>query len=113
MKALLFLPECTWILIMVGIGLALTLQIITRKTAFSVLGSIVLMALLGPFVDSLFDALPGWVSVLILIALGFSLINFVLGACFGKHTASHLWALLLHDVILIPFRLVGLLFRRR
>jgi predicted MFS family arabinose efflux permease len=107
------LPECVWILVIVGDGFVLMLQIISSQTAGRIIGTIVLLALLGPFVDSLLDALPEWVSVLLLIGLCFSVGNWIIGALFGQHTASHLWALLLHDVILIPFRLVGLLFRRR
>jgi predicted MFS family arabinose efflux permease len=113
MKMLSLLPECTWILVIVGVGFALMLQIISRQTAGRIIGTIVLLALLSPFVDSLFDTLPGWVSLLLLIGFCFSVGNWIIGALFGRHTASHLWALLLHDVILIPFRLVGHLFRRR
>jgi hypothetical protein len=113
MKILPFLPECTYILVIVGAGLGLVLQIINRQTAARIIGSIVLLAILGPFVDAMFSTMPGWISVLILIVLCISIGNWIIGSLFGRHTASHLWALLIHDVILIPFRLVGFLFRRR
>jgi uncharacterized membrane protein YccC len=113
MKILPFLPESTWILVIVGVGFALIFQIISRKAAGRIIGGIVLLALLGPFIHSLFSTLPGWLSVVILVVLCISIGNWIIGSLFGRHTASHLWALLIHDVILVPFRLVGLLFRRR
>lgn len=113
MKILPFLPESTWILVIIGVGFALMFQIINRQAAGRIIGGIVLLAILGPFVDSLFSMLPGWVCVAILLVLCISVGNWIIGALFGRHTASHLWAMLIHDVILIPFRLVGFLFRRR
>lgn len=113
MEILSCMSESAWILVIVGVGFALMFQIINRQAAGRIIGGIMLLAILGPFVASLFSALPGWISILILITLCISIGNWIIGALFGRRTASHLWALLLHDVILIPFRLVGFLLRRR
>lgn len=113
MKILPFLPECTWILVIVGVGFALIFKIISRQAAGRIIGGIVLFALLAPFVDSLFSALPGWVSILFLIVICVAIFNWVIGMLFGRHTSSHIWALLIHDVILLPFRFMGFLIRRR
>ena len=113
MKVLPFLPEVTWILVIVGVGFALMFQIINRQAAGRIIGGLVLLAILGLFVDSLFSLLTGWLSAVVLVLLCISVGNWIVGALFGRHTASHLWALLLHDAILIPFRFAGFLLRRR
>jgi hypothetical protein len=113
MTIISLLPECTWILVIAGAGFAMIFQFISRQTAAKVIGCLVLMALLGPFVDALFSSLPGWVSIMLLVAFCISIFNWFFGSLFGCHAASHLWALLFHDLICLPFRLVGRLFQRR
>jgi hypothetical protein len=113
MKMLFFIPECLFILVLVASGFALILGVIDRKTAGKVIGTVLLLAILGPFLDSAFELLPTWVLLLLTGLFLISIFNWVVSSIFGRHTASHLWALLLHDFILMPFRLIGALLRRR
>ena len=113
MQLLALLPESMWILVIVGLGIGVILQIVSIKTAASVIGMFVLIALLSPFIGSLISCLPLWLILLLLVAFAISTINLVMNGVFGGHTSSHFWAMLLHDVVALPFRFIGFLFRRR
>jgi len=107
------LPESFWILIIAFAGIGLMLGIISRQVAFGIIGIIILRALLMPFVDSLFDALPLWVLILLMIGFWFWLIRWGFSLLLGKRTADHFVAMILHDIFLLPFKLIKFLVRRR
>lgn len=109
---LAFLPDQAYPVLITGIGLALILGIITRSAAFSILGTIILFALLSPFIDALFDMLPLWLLLLIMLWVGFTLFRFVIGGLFGREAAGHFMGRVLYDIFILPFRVVGYIFRR-
>jgi hypothetical protein len=78
-----------------------------RKAAFGLVGSIILLALLSPLIDSLVDALPMWILAIIMLFFVTSFFRFI----FGRRVADHVIAHLLYDVILMPFRFIGWVFR--
>jgi hypothetical protein len=108
---LTILPENFWIIIMVFAGIGLMLGIISRQAAFGVLGTIVILALAIPFIDALFEDLPLWVLILLMIVFGFMFIRWTFNLFFGKRTTDHFAALILHDIFLLPFRFIRYLFR--
>lgn len=102
---LLIAPPETWVCFL---GFAGILMIIGfRKVALGLAGSVLLLALFSPFIDALVDLLPPWILVIMMIFFVISLLRFI----FGERVADHLIARLLYDVILMPFRFVGWVFR--
>jgi hypothetical protein len=108
---LTILPENFLIIIIVFADLGLILGLVSRQAAFGILWTIVILALAMPFVDALFDSLPLWVLILLMIAFGFMLLRWVFTLLFGRKTTAHLLALILHDIFLLPFRIIKSLLR--
>ena len=108
---LTILPENYWIIIIVFAAIGLMVGIISKQAAFGVMGTIVLLALAMPFVDALLGSLDLWLLMLIMIVFGFMLIRWTFNLLFGQRTTDHLAALILHDIILLPFRFIRYLFR--
>ena len=44
---------------------------------------------------------------------GIFVLRWLIALLFGGQVASHLLALVLHDILLFPFRIIGLFLRRR
>ncbi len=100
-----FFPDEGLVLLIMLAGLALMVGL--RTAATSLFGAAVLFAFLGPLVESLVSGLDPFWQVVILGVLAFVILRALLNFVFGSQTTSHLAALLLHDIILLPFRLVG------
>lgn len=106
-----FFPDEALPLLIVAAGFALMLGF--RHLAATLVGTVVLFALLGPFVEAIVTSLsPGW-QILILAVIGLVILRALIGLVIGKRTASHLAALLLHDLILLPFRALRWFIDRR
>lgn len=110
---LAFMPDEALPVIIAGLGLFLILGIISRSFAFSILGTIILFALLSPFIDAMFDSLPLWLLLLIMLVAGFSLLRFVMSALFGREATGHFLGEVLFAIFAMPFRLLGYLIRGR
>ena len=102
---LFLLPPETWVCLLVLAGILMIIGF--RKAALGIVASVVLLAIFSPFIDSLIDALPTWILIILMIIFVMSILRFV----FGRGVADHLIARLLYDVILMPFRFFGWLFR--
>ncbi|HED00475.1 MAG TPA: hypothetical protein ENN18_08835 [Proteobacteria bacterium] len=101
----LLLPENAWVLMLI---LASILMIIGfRKAALGLVGSVCLLALLGPLVDTFMNALPDWLLVLLL----FGFVLFLFRLVLGRRVADNVISFLLYDLIRAPFRLVLWIFR--
>lgn len=70
---LALIPDEALILVIVAIGFGLMLGIIRGKAAASMIGGLLLFILLGPFVEALLEALPWWLT---LVVLGVVLLSF-------------------------------------
>ena len=97
-------PE-TWILLLAAAGIIMMIGF--RKTAAGLAGSVMLLALLLPFIQTLMNTLPMWVLVVIMVVFGMSLFRLI----FGRRVADHLIARILYDFIRLPFRFFGWIFR--
>lgn len=102
---LLLLPSETWMLLLLAAGFMMIFGF--RKAALSLVGSVLLLAFFSPFIDALFDLLPTWILVVLMIFFVMSLLRFIL----GERVADHLIAHLIYDIILMPFRFIGWVFR--
>jgi hypothetical protein len=101
----LLLPEEMWICLIVLAGFLVMTGF--RKAGLALLGSVVLMSLLSPFLDSLLNALPVWMLLVLMFFFALSLFKLL----FGRNVADHVIAHILYDMIRMPFRFIGWLFR--
>lgn len=114
----MLLPDEALLLLMVGVGIALILGLLTGRTAIGVLALLILFPILAPFVEALFGTLPAWVSLLILVIVGLSILRGLASLFIGGRAADHMTGILAADVVrlivlclFLPFRLVGWIFR--
>jgi len=107
------LPQEFWILVLVGTAFAVIVGLVPRGAIAGVIGTILILSIAGPFISSLLNFLPWWVSAILMVWFVFAVINWIITLVFGRRTGGHLLALLLHDLILAPFRFVGFLMGRR
>jgi prepilin signal peptidase PulO-like enzyme (type II secretory pathway) len=115
MKGLLIalMPDEALPIVIVGIGIALILGIINRKTAFSFLAIIIIFMLLIPFIDALFESLPLWLLLLLMVGFSFIILRLILNTILGREVTGHFLGTLLFTIFSLPFRLIGYLFRGR
>lgn len=107
------IPQELWILVLIGTAFAVIFGLVPRGAIGGVIVTILVLSIVGPIIGSFIESLPAWVSVILTILFGLWVINWLITLIFGKRTGGHLVALLIHDVILAPFRFIGFLFGRR
>jgi hypothetical protein len=119
----LFLPDEFLVLAIALVGLAVMVRLVRLRTAGIFLGSIVLMLLLTPFIDSFMSSLPWWSNLLVLAGICWAVVRgffrLVLGAGATDEMIGNLAAGLVRAtfqgaffLLFFPFRIVGWLFRR-
>ncbi len=115
----LWLPDEAMPLVIVGVGLALMLGLIRVRTALSVLGTVILLLLAGPFIEALIETLPGWMILLLVLFVVLALFRGVLSLLLGERAAAHTIGILAADMIrlcfgllFLPFRILWWVFRR-
>jgi hypothetical protein len=113
-----FLPDEALPLIVVGLGIALILGILTGRTMLGILGLVLLFPILSPFVESAMGSLPPWIALLILVIVGLSILRGLAALFIGQRAADTMTGNLAADVVrlivmclFLPFRLVGSIFR--
>jgi hypothetical protein len=97
-------PDAALPLLFLLAGLMLVLGF--RRMALGLLLSLILMALLSPLIESLFSALPLWISTLLLIVIGFWLLRGVVSLILGARATDHVVGILAADVIRMIFRMM-------
>jgi len=100
------MPEEAWLLILIIAGFMMIVGL--RKAALKLVFIIILIALLGPFMDSLLDAFPGWMLVLLFVVFVFSIFRLLLGGRIFANVVSFL----ICDLIRAPFRIAWFLLTR-
>lgn len=113
MKWLMLLPEEFWLLLITGLGIAVMVRLMSVKVAFGIIGTLILIALSGPFIDSLIDMIPTWLFVILVVVVVISIFNLFVGTLFGRGTVERLWSRILYDILAFPFRLIISAFRKR
>ena len=119
---LFLLPDEFLPLIFVGIGLAVILQVITISRAITIIGALVLLMILSPFIESLIEGLldlvPLWIVMTVVFLICFILLRLVLEFVLGREAIGHVVfsflsfsARLVYRFLVFPFRLVGGLVR--
>jgi hypothetical protein len=108
---LMLLPdEALPLLIALG-GLALIVGLLSPKRLLGFLGLFVLFIALSPFIENLIGGLTlGW-QLLIFIVFGIILLRDVLCLVLGRKAGGWLLGRLVYQLVVLPFRLVGMAFR--
>ena len=102
---LCLVPQEAWVPLFV-IG-SLLIIIGLRKIGFTIIGTILLLALLGPFFDSIFNSLPAGIVLLMIVVFFFVLFRTV----FGRRISGNILTALILGLLKAPFRFLGWLFR--
>lgn len=118
----MLLPDGALLLAVVAIGLATILGLLRGGAAFSLLGVVLLFALLGPFVEGIVEGvagtLPPWMSLVLLVVIGLALLRGVAALVLGRRASDHMVGILAADLVrmaivlsLFPFRLLARILR--
>lgn len=109
-----FLPDEALPLLVVGVAIALILGLLAGRTALSILGLLILIPILTPFVEALFGAMPAWISVVVLVIIGLSILRGIAALFIGRRAADTMVGTLAADVVrlvviclFLPFRMAG------
>jgi|GEM_PF-1828471 len=103
---LAFVPDEALALFIVLIGLALITGIINARRAFGLIGGIILLLVLTPFLGALVDALPGWLFLGLVFVLGMSLLRAVSNFVIGRGATNEMVGILAADLIRFGFRTI-------
>lgn len=97
-------PDNILALVIVGLGLALMLNLVRPGWVFGALGWLIGLLLLSPFIAPLMGALPFWVLALLLVFLSFFSLRMVLELLIGKEGAGSFMGRLTWELFSAPFR---------
>ena len=110
---IMFMPSEFAVLMIVAAGLAMIVG--ARRVATGLLGAAMAIAFLPVLLAPVFDALPGWLLVGLLVFFGLGLVRALFELTIGKSSTNHMVGILAADVVrsmlLAPFRLLGWIVR--
>lgn len=108
-------PSEFFVLIIVGAALALIVGLINRRAAVAVVGIVILVALLRPFIPSLIQLAPWWLVCAIVVVLGLRILGGMARLFLGREAANEMTGTLAADVVRFfvrgAFRSVRWIFR--
>lgn len=107
----MLLPDGALPLVFVGVGLALMVGLVSRSAAFSILGLLVLFALLGPIVEGVMGEMPPWIGLIIFAVIALALLRGAASLVLGGRAADHMVGILAADCVRLALRLLFLPFR--
>jgi hypothetical protein len=96
---LTFLPDQAMVLVFAGVGLALIVGLISRRAAFNVIGCVVLLLVLSPFIEALIDGLPTWILLCLIGWVGLALMRAASNLLLGRRSTNHMVGILAADVV--------------
>lgn len=102
---LAFLPDQAMVLVFVGVGLALIVGLISRQAAFNVIGGVILLLVLSPFIDMLVDCLPTWMLLCLIVWVGLAMMRGLSNFVLGHRSTDHMVGILAADVVRGMFRI--------
>jgi len=108
-----WLPQEAYPALIVLLAVGLIVGLITRQRAFALLGLIILLALLKPFISALFHSLPWSIALLLIIFFFFGITRAALNLLFGRRATDHFVGECMFAFFSLPFRMVAYLFRPR
>ncbi len=119
---LLLVPDSAVGVLIILVALVLLVGLIRPRTAFGWIGMLLLMIVTGPIVEAVteavFEALPLWLTLMILGSVGLAIVTAVLTLLLGDHGAGHVMGTLfvgflklLWNIVAFPFRALVRLYR--
>ena len=106
-----FLPDEALILIPIGIGFLVVFRVLSFAQAISLLAGLCVILALIPFLESLLQMLPIWALLLLMVLVVYSIARSVSNSALGKGVTDHFFGSLVYDLFLLPFRIIGWVFR--
>lgn len=110
---ILFMPTELVVFMIIGAGLAMIVG--ARSLAATLLGIAMAIIFLPVLLAPLFDALPGWLLVVLLVFFALGMLRALFEMTIGKNSTDHMVGILAADVVraalLAPFRLFGWVLR--
>jgi len=112
MQWLFLIPEECWIILITGAGICFMLGF--RKVALSVISSVILLALLSPFIESViaavFDCLNTptliLVMIILMVAFGLWIIEFIFGKGAKDHFSGEMLSKTVIFILTLPFKII-------
>jgi hypothetical protein len=105
-------------LLIAGLGLALIVGLVRPKSAASIIGSIILVLLTGPFIEAIIALLPMWVVLIALFLMLLRVVRSLVTTMLGKGAADHMigalateFVKLVCSIMLMPLKLLFHLLR--
>ena len=105
----MFIPEEAYILVIVGVGLAIMLRFFTPASGLSIVGVLCLIILVTPFIETLAEIIPNWALMLILVFFSLSFIRMI----FGRRVSENVISMILFNILCMPFKMFRHIFFRR
>lgn len=112
------LPDQAMPLAVMGAGLALILGLVARRMALGIVGMLLLLSLLTPFVEAVVGDLPPWFSLVIMAFFALAIIRGLAGIVLGQRPADTMVGILAADIVrlvvailILPLRAVRWAFR--
>jgi hypothetical protein len=111
----ILIPDEAIPVIVIIVGLLLILGLVRPRAAFGILGLLLLLPLLSPLIEALFEALPPWISFLVLAWVGLAILRGLATLFLGRGASDEmvgtLAAHLVIAVLLLPVRILRWAFR--
>lgn len=114
----MLVPDEVLPLLIMGVGLALILGLLSGRAALGILGLLLLFPLMAPFVEAVLGELPPWVSLVILAFFALALIRGLAALLLGQRAADNMVGNLAADLVrlvvrllILPLRMVRWAFR--
>ena len=108
-NVILFMPPELVVFVIIGAGLAMIVGV--RSLAVNLLGVAMAIIFLPVLVAPLFDGLPGWLTLGLLVFFGLGLLRALFEMTIGKSSTDHMVGILaasaLWWALRAPFRLIG------
>ena len=91
--------------LLIGIGLLVLLGVLRPQTVMSVIAVLLFMPFIAAFVEELFAVLPAWVGLLLLVAIGLTILRAITSAIIGRGPSDHMVGILAADVVRLVLRM--------
>ena len=108
------LPDEMLPLLLPVVAIGLIIGVATGRTVMTVIGLLIFLPVIGGIAEGILGAMPPWISLLILVIIGLSLLRGLAALFIGQRAADTMTGHLAADVVRIvvvclffPFRLVG------
>lgn len=101
------LPDGLLVLLASILGLTAAFGFVRARTFLGFAGSVVLLLIGGPLLAAVLGTMSSGVQLLVLLGLTIILVRGILSVLLGRGATDRLVAHLAYEVVMLPFRLLG------